>query len=50
MTVVLPVIAEEGMSQGSMAEEYCFAARALIGLHDGVPAGRTAGTHKLLTS
>ncbi len=49
MTVVLLVIAEEGVSQGSMAEEDCFAARALICLHVNVPAGCAAGTHMLLT-
>lgn len=49
MTVVLLVIAEEGVSQGSMAEEDCFAACALICLHVEVPAGCAAGTHMLLT-
>lgn len=49
MTVVLLVIAEEGESQGSMAEEDCFAARTLICLQVDVPEGRAAGTHMLLT-
>lgn len=49
MTVVLLVIAEEGVSQGSMAEEDRFAARTLISLNIDVPAGRAVGTHTLLT-
>ncbi len=47
MTVVLLVIAEEGVRQGSMAEEDCFAAHALICLHVDVPAGHAAGNHML---